>query len=1120
VTTSRRRDAKSKRHGVPVPPGSSETRTFPFSGIEDAGDVRLSALKIRRFEILEEIGRGGHGVVFRANDRTLKRLVALKTPRPELLHSKEMRRRFVGEAQVVAALDHPNIIKVYDAGFESTVCYIAQELCHGPSLAVWLREQTTPIRPIVAASVTLALARGLEHAHHRGVLHRDLKPANVLLKPRTSENADDGSALVDDPTSTAISKLFPYTPKLGDFGICKAFGADPDQTGTRTGLVLGTAAYMAPEQAVGVASEMAPQSDVYSLGAILYEMLTGHPPFEGLSSADVLKRVLIEPPAPIRATRRDVPPALEAICLKCLEKSTTDRYASASELAEDLRRFLIGEPVQAPRHGWLGSFWTTKGRRRRSIWISLGVAGWILALIGIAWQWLVPKTGADVSLRATAGDSEAAISTDVRSAFNLWHENAERLRDNPNVAEEMTTFLARHVPKPGEVDRRGFDWHYAWRLCHPAEAVGQLTKVASFQAHVGDVYFVTFSHDGNLFATAGQDKTARVWNVRTTQPVCVCKGHTNEVNWVDFSPDQRLLATASDDHNVKVWDAATGKELFTLTGHQASVVAVRFNPTGDMLVSGDHEGVIKLWDVATRKMLRSEIGHHGKRIQSLAWGMSGRLLASVGDDRTIRLWEMPGLTLHSKRETAQSMCEAFNPAENLIAYGGSGTIRIDDVHSGGCYATISDHVGYIESIAFSPNGRQLASCDARGELRLWDVASRQGWSVAPVRYDPVKKTVSGDPIGIALWCVTYSPDGNLLATSAKDGTIDFWDTSVTPQWGMIAKNDSGQQTFPLAYSPGSKRLAVARRSTTGTNSKVDRLQIFDVSAAKPKLMRDLPGVCAWAAGFSGDGNDLVVGCPSKVEFFDTKSGQSRLQIPMAANSTATAIEFDGHGTLIVVEQGPNGAVIDLFDSATGQKIRTITDASLASGIHAYGLSLTADGKRAAVCPLACHRIGLCDLSAGTLHPEALGNRQINGAVRFAPAGNVLAIAVVGGVELWDTKTCKELAFLSGLGAANGPLAFSSDGRLLIVVSQEQGTVHLWDVRRGERLFTLPLPSDPGVRGGDWHLAVAPDGKQIACSAWSPQELGGFYLYSASESAPATREDASLVLGEFSTTGQK
>jgi serine/threonine protein kinase len=228
VTTSKRRKAKSKKHGTgPALQGNCrDTRTFPFPGIDNAADVRLAALKIRRFEILDEIGRGGHGVVFRANDRVLRRLVALKLPRPEVLHSKEMRRRFVGEAQVVAALDHPNIIKVFDAGFEETVCYIAQELCNGPSLAAWLKDHPAKIRPDVAASVILALARGLEHAHQRGVLHRDLKPANVLLKPRFGSTLDAGSELSEDPATSGISKLFPYTPKLGDFGICKAFDVD------------------------------------------------------------------------------------------------------------------------------------------------------------------------------------------------------------------------------------------------------------------------------------------------------------------------------------------------------------------------------------------------------------------------------------------------------------------------------------------------------------------------------------------------------------------------------------------------------------------------------------------------------------------------------------------------------------------------------------------------------------------------------------------------------------------------------------------------------------------------------------------------------------------------------
>jgi len=1117
VTTSKRRHPKSKKHGTPrlVQGDSRETRTFPFQNVENPGDVRLAALKIRRFEILDEIGRGGHGVVFRANDRVLKRLVALKLPRPEVLHSKEMRRRFVAEAQVVAALDHPNIIKVYDAGFEAAVCYIAQELCNGPSLGNWLKDQPAKIRADVAASVTLALARGLDHAHQRGVLHRDLKPANVLLKPRFG-TLDEGSALVDDPTSSAIWKLFPFTPKLGDFGICKAFDGDPDQTGTRTGLVLGTAAYMAPEQAVGVASELGPQSDVYSLGAILYEMLTGAPPFDGACSADVLKRVLVDQPDPIRTERRDVPAPLEAICLKCLEKSTASRYASAAELADDLRRFLVGEPVRAPSRGFLASFFKAGSKPRRAVQIAFALAGWLLVLASLGWYLRAPKLGTGAVAGSTAGDSETAISADVRSAFNLWHENAERLRDNPNVADEMTTLLARHIPKPGDVDRRGFDWHYAWRLCHPAEAVGGLTQLASFKAHPSEVFFVAFSRDGTRFATAGQDRTARVWNANTLEPICVCSGHTNDVNWVDFAPDGRSLATASDDHSVKVWDAATGKELFTLSGHKAAVVAVRFSPMGDVLVSGDHEGVLRLWDVASRRLIKSELAaHHNKRIQSLAWGMSGQLLASIGDDNAIRLWEMPGMALRTQRETFDSMCAAFSPVANLIAYGGRGTIRIDDVHSGGCYATFSDHFDHIESIAFSPDGRQLASCDGHGALRIWDVASRQGWSAAPIRYDKVLKTPSGDPIGIGLWCVAYSPDGSRLLTAAKDGVVDVWDTSVTPQWTTVAKCEPAQSPTPLAFAPGGKRLIIAKRGAKRVN---DRLQIWDVSATHPKVVRDLPGLTGYSACFSRDGSQLAVGSLGKVEICDPITCERRLTIPLTPDGVVTSLAFDGRGSLLVLENFNQHASIHVVDPSTGTKLRTITDASFATvGVHEHGFAVSPDGSLAALAPGGASLTALCDLSTGKVLPTWLGDRKGGGYVAFAPIGNVLAIATVGGVELWDPKTGKEQAFLSGLGRIVGPLAFSPDGRLLIAVSQEQKAMQVWHVQRRQPLFSLPLPADVAGRIADWQIVISPDGKQLACSVWDFEHRGGVYLYSAAGPDGTARETPSVALDETNST---
>ncbi len=1102
------RDVKSQTDGTePLFQGDGqETRTYPFSDGENAGDVRVAALKIHRFEILDEIGRGGHGVVFRANDRVLRRLVALKVPRPEVLHSKEMRRRFVAEAQVVAALDHPNIIKVYDAGFESAVCYIAQELCNGPSLARWLKEQPAKIPADVAAWVLLGLARGLEHAHRQGVLHRDLKPANVLLKPHSADSVDGVSEGLGDPGMSGIFKVFRYTPKLGDFGICKTFDFDTELTGTRTGLVLGTAPYMAPEQAVGTASELRPPSDIYSLGAILYEMLTGHPPFRGVSSADILKQVLVDPPASVRSSRRDVPPELDAICLKCLEKSPTDRYASAAELADDLHRFLVGEPVRAPRRSVLLRVGRTIGLSKRSIRLSFALSGWVLVLLMLGLYLRGPTS------LATVADSDAAEMADVHGAFNLWHENAERLRDNPNVGDEMTALLERHIPKPGEVDRRGFGWHYAWRLCHPAESVGKLNRIASFQAHPSDVYFVAFSRDGSRLATAGHDGTARVWDAKTRKPICVCTGHKDEVNWVDFSPDQRLLATASDDHNLKIWDAATGKELFTLSGHQCSVVAVRFSPVDNVVVSGDDRGELKLWDLTTHKLVNS-VRAHTQRIQSLAWGTGGYVLASIGNDHAVRLWEMPGMVARSKRDTSENQCACFSPVADLIACGGGGTIHIDDVHSGGRYATFSDHFDHIESVAFSPDGRQLASCDGQGTLRLWDLASRKGWDAAPLRLHTLP---SGQVAGIGMWCVAYSPDGTQLVTSARDGVVEIWDTSITPQWTRITRCDPAQLAIPLAFSPGSKRLAVARRCPKPVD---DHLQIWDVGLTQPKLVRDVSGITATAACFSRNGKQLVVGLPGRVDVLDPRTGERRLKIPLAADSTASSLTLDAHGSLLVLENGAKNTAIDVFDPETGTKLRSITDPYFAAtGVHDAGFSVSADGNLSAVAARGSTLAALCQIPTGSLLPDRLG-RRATGALQFAPAGNLLAIGSVGGVELWNPLTAKEEAFLSGLGRDVGPLAFSTDGRLLIVVSRQLHAVQLWDVRDRNPLVTLPLPADLTVRATAWHLAVAPDGKQIACSVGGPDGSGGLYLFSGTPAELSAPENSSVALGDPTPNGR-
>jgi WD40 repeat protein len=520
--------------------------------------------------------------------------------------------------------------------------------------------------------------------------------------------------------------------------------------------------------------------------------------------------------------------------------------------------------------------------------------------------------------------------------------------------------------------------------------------------------------------------------------------------------------------------------------------------------------MLKLWDLSSKRALRS-VAAHSKRIQSLAWGMSGHLLASIGNDNSVRLWEMPEMGFRTERQTTEGQCASLSPFGDLVACGGSGTIEIDDVHTGGRYATLSEHLGHIESITFSPDGRQLASCDGHGVFRLWDLGSRQGWNAAPVRYR-VDESGKRGPVG--LWCVAYSPDGSRIVTSARDGVVEIWDASIKPQWTLVTKNDPQKLTAPLAFSPDGRLLAIARQSAKDD----DRLQIWNLSSTRPSIAHEFSGLCARAACFSHDGKELVVGAPGRVEIYNAQTGESRLRIPLAGGGVAHAVAFDGSGSLLVLEESQKKWTIHTIDPRNGATTHAIADPCFATaGVQDNGFAASLDGSLLAIAPRNCPQTALCSLPKGQVLPTRIGLRDGCGYLKFAP-NNMLAIASCGGVELWDPRTGKEQAFLSGLGPSVGPLAFLSDGRLLIVVSQEQRAIQLWDVRRRTRLFTLPIPVEAASGAQYWSLAASPDGKQIACAIADANGSGGVYLFSGAPES-TSRENSSLALDENGSSGR-
>jgi eukaryotic-like serine/threonine-protein kinase len=992
------------------------------AGAEKPGD------RIGPYKLLQQIGEGGCGVVYMAEqERPVRRRVALKVIKLGM-DTRSVIARFEAERQALALMDHPNIAKVLEAGAtESGRPYFVMELVRGIRITDYCDQNQ--LGAVERLELFITLCHAIQHAHQKGIIHRDIKPSNVLV------TLHDGKPV----------------PKVIDFGIAKA----TEQRLTEKTLFtefqafIGTPAYMSPEQAEMSGLDIDTRGDIYSLGVLLYQLLTGQTPFDGATllnaGIDECRRTIREeePPRPSNrvstlmesdrastAKQRRTEPGklvqllrgdLDWVVMKCLEKDRTRRYASAHELASDVLRYLENEPVAARPPSAIYRLQKMVRRNRGAV-----TAGLVITLILL----LGTILSTTLAIRAKRAEIQATLAQRLEAGLRRQAERERAAaRINLYVADmnlAHQSFLAgnlgraaqlveKHRPEEGEPDRRGFEWRYLWQLC-------QGNPHESFPYQDGPVNAVRFSPGGNWVAVAVRDKIT-IWNVATRSLIATLPQVARSLA---FLPDERTLVTSSRS-GLRVWST----EDWTERAH--------FKEEGGMMMAVSRDGSLVAsagWD-----FVRIRDGRTWEEVRRIP-GVSGRIAFSrdgkklFGDSREgMHLWDVAS----GARGVMLQDSAGMPPGPGMGPFLGG------------------------QHVEFSPDGKWIAVTDprvtAQGDfrVRIWDTAS--GLELRSIPSDP-------DALGhgAAITSLDVSPDGKTLVTGSWDHSVRLWDVESGRELAQLQGHSS--EVWAVNFSPDGQRII--------TGSKEGGLKMWPVRQEKVELGLDEGGM---PLGISKDSRILAAmnWQQGVVNFFDlaTREPEEPIRLEMPRRPRF-GFAFGISADLRTIAHAMDNGVVRLVHAPTHET------STLSTGEDRVDwLTLSADG-RMMITGRRDRFPRLWDLRRNS--HEILPVEAYR-ALISPDQQNAVTFSREEGIQIWDVKTQTVRFSLTALDQHPADLAesfsaiFSPDGKMLAVGSSDNA-VRLWNVETGEVLAVCS-----GHMQGVFSLAFAPDGKSLATSSY-------------------------------------